>query len=114
MLALALMSYVTWALCVRCSPMLFAGATSTRPSYLFLVGLTLGATLFAIAWRFRTARPSNEERPFPLQSAWGVAAAARNTAPQSADDIVPNYIRLSQAERERLERLARQGSKSVK
>ena len=52
--------------------------------------------------------------PLRLQSAWGVAAAARNTAPQSADDIVPNYIRLSQAERERLERLARQGSKSVK
>lgn len=72
MLALALMPYVAWALCVRCSPMLFAGATSTRPSYLFLVGLTLGATLFAIAWRLRTARPGNEERPFPLQSAWGV------------------------------------------
>ena len=72
MLALTLMPYVAWALCVRCSPMLFVGATSTRPSYLFLVGLTLGATLFAIAWRLRTARPGNEERPFPLQSAWGV------------------------------------------
>lgn len=72
MLALALMPYVTWALCVRCSPMLFAGATSTRPSYLFLVGLTLGATLFAIAWRVRATRPGTEERPFPLQSAWGV------------------------------------------
>lgn len=72
MLAFALMPYVAWALCVRCSPMLFAGATSTRPSYLFLVGLTLGAALLAIAWRLRATRPGKEEGLFPLQSAWGV------------------------------------------
>lgn len=72
MLALTLMPYVAWALCVRCSPMLFAGATSTRPSYLFLVGLTLGATLLAVAWRVRATRPGTEEKPLPLQSAWGV------------------------------------------
>ena len=65
MLALALMPYVAWALCVRCSPMLFAGATSTRPSYLFLVGLTLGATLFAIAWRLRPKAYDGRQRAVP-------------------------------------------------
>ena len=39
-----------------------------------------------------------------LQSAWGVAMAARHCEAVSPDDLVPNYLRLSQAERERLER----------
>ena len=52
--------------------MLFAGATSTRPSYLFLVGVALGAVLLAAAWRLRTARSHGEGGLFPLQSAWGV------------------------------------------
>lgn len=39
-----------------------------------------------------------------LQSAWGVAMAARTEEAVSPDDLVPNYLRLSQAERERLER----------
>ena len=39
-----------------------------------------------------------------LQSAWGVAAAAMETTPVPCDDVEPNYIRLSQAERERIER----------
>lgn len=39
-----------------------------------------------------------------LQSAWGVAMAARYEEGISPDDLVPNYLRLSQAERERLER----------
>ena len=38
------------------------------------------------------------------QSAAGVALEAMNTQPVGADKLVPNYIRLSQAERERLER----------
>ena len=37
-----------------------------------------------------------------FQNAYGVAAAAENHEPQ--DDITPNYLRLSQAERERLAR----------
>jgi tRNA threonylcarbamoyladenosine biosynthesis protein TsaB len=39
-----------------------------------------------------------------LQAAYGVARAAEKMEPTSAADITPNYLRLSQAERERLER----------
>ena len=39
------------------------------------------------------------------QSAWGVAKAAEQGERISAHDLKPNYIRLSQAERERLERV---------
>ncbi len=42
-----------------------------------------------------------------MQSAWGVAMAAMDKTPGSADDLLPVYLRLSQAERERQERLAR-------
>ena len=40
------------------------------------------------------------------QSAWGVAMAAMDKAPGSTQDLLPVYLRLSQAERERQERLA--------
>ena len=39
------------------------------------------------------------------QSAWGVAMAARDKTPGTADDLLPVYLRLSQAERERQARL---------
>lgn len=39
------------------------------------------------------------------QSAWGVAMAALDKAPGTADDLLPVYLRLSQAERERQERM---------
>lgn len=39
------------------------------------------------------------------QSAWGVAMAARDREPVSADDLLPVYLRLSQAERERQARM---------
>ena len=35
------------------------------------------------------------------QNAWGVAMAARDKAPGSSQDLLPVYLRLSQAERER-------------
>ena len=41
------------------------------------------------------------------QSAWGVGMAALGKEAGSADDLLPVYLRLSQAERERQERLAR-------
>ena len=47
-----------------------------------------------------TAAPEN----LLWQSAWGVAMAAQDKPLGSADDLVPVYLRLSQAERERLER----------
>lgn len=40
------------------------------------------------------------------QSAWGVAMAAMDKAPGSSQELLPVYLRLSQAERERQERLA--------
>jgi len=45
------------------------------------------------------------------QSAWGVAMAAMDKQPGDADSLLPVYLRLSQAERERNERLAREANK---
>lgn len=42
--------------------------------------------------------------PLRLQSAWGVLRAAEGKEPSDAADLTPEYLRLSQAERERLER----------
>ena len=42
------------------------------------------------------------------QSAWGVAMAAMDKTPGNADALLPVYLRLSQAERERQERLAKE------
>lgn len=42
------------------------------------------------------------------QSAWGVAMAAIDKTPGNADALLPVYLRLSQAERERQERLAKE------
>ena len=39
------------------------------------------------------------------QSAWGVGMAAKDKTPGTADDLLPVYLRLSQAERERQERM---------
>jgi len=44
------------------------------------------------------------------QSAWGVIRAAENAEPVSVHDLTPNYIRLSQAERERIEAARRERS----
>ena len=43
-----------------------------------------------------------------MQSAWGVAMAAMDKKPGKADELLPVYLRLSQAERERQERLRRE------
>ena len=42
-----------------------------------------------------------------LQSAWGVGKAAEHGEFTDSDDLTPNYLRLSQAERERLEKQAK-------
>lgn len=39
------------------------------------------------------------------QSAWGVGMVAKDKTPGTADDLLPVYLRLSQAERERQERM---------
>ena len=69
----------------------------------FLVGD--GAELTAAYFRqagidFRMA-PEN----LRWQSAWGVGMAAADKTPGSADQLLPVYLRLSQAERERQERM---------
>ena len=43
-----------------------------------------------------------------LQNAWGVCRAAEGKTPASAAELLPRYLRLSQAERERLERLKKE------
>ena len=43
-----------------------------------------------------------------LQSAWGVCRAAERMEPRSAAELLPAYLRLSQAERERLERIEKE------
>lgn len=43
------------------------------------------------------------------QDAWGVAMAAQSEKPVSSQELLPVYLRLSQAERERSERLAAEG-----
>ena len=44
------------------------------------------------------------------QSAWGVAMAAQDKTPGNADSLLPVYLRLSQAERERQARLEQEAS----
>lgn len=44
------------------------------------------------------------------QSAWGVGMAAMDKPAGSADDLLPVYLRLSQAERERQERMAKENN----
>ncbi len=51
-------------------------------------------------------RLSLAPEPLRLQSARGVGLAAADKQPQSADALLPVYLRLSQAERERQERMA--------
>ena len=43
-----------------------------------------------------------------LQHAWGVCRAAEGKTPESAAALLPAYLRLSQAERERLERMKKE------
>ena len=47
-----------------------------------------------------------------MQDAWGVAMAAADKTPGGPDELLPVYLRLSQAERERQERLAREAEKA--
>ena len=46
-----------------------------------------------------------------VQSAWGVAMAAFGQKPAPAEELLPVYLRLSQAERERQARLAAEAEK---
>lgn len=54
--ALCASPYLAWALCVRCSPMLFVGADTTMPSYLFLVGLAVSLLVCVLGLSALTGR----------------------------------------------------------
>ena len=71
------------------------------PVFLVGDGAVLTAKYFeSVGIPFRLA-PEN----LVWQSAWGVAMAAQDKKPGTADDLLPVYLRLSQAERERQERM---------
>ena len=75
------------------------------PVFLVGDGAELTARFFAAQGIPCTPAPEN----LRWQSAWGVAMAARGQTPGNADSLLPVYLRLSQAERERQERLAAEG-----
>ncbi len=67
-------------------------------------GAELTAAFLAGAGIPHTLAPEN----LRWQNAWGVAKAALDKQPGSADTLLPVYLRLSQAERERQARLAQE------
>ena len=79
-----------------------------RPAFLVGDGAALAAAFLRSAGIACRLAPEN----LRWQSAWGVAMAARDKDPGSADTLLPVYLRLSQAERERQARLAAENSKS--
>ena len=70
-----------------------------------------GGLLAEAALRDAGVRCILTPEPMRLQSAWGVAMAAARSEAQPAEDLVPTYLRLPQAERERLERIKREENK---
>ncbi len=75
-----------------------------------------GQSVFLVGDGAELAAKALEEAALPYvlapenlrwQSAWGVAMAAAEQTPGTADSLLPVYLRLSQAERERQARLAK-------
>ncbi len=67
-----------------------------------------GAVLCADALRKAGAECLTAPEHLRWQSAWGVARAAMGKKPAGAEELLPVYLRLSQAERERQERMKNQ------
>lgn len=80
---------------------LIAEAAKDGKTYFFVGD---GADLCFEAFGKESLPAALAPEPIKLQSAWGVLKAACLKQPQPAEDLVPNYLRLSQAERERLAR----------
>ena len=77
----------------------------------------LGESVFLVGDGASLAKAFLDARALPCrlapddlvwQDAWGVAMAAGDKTPRSAAELLPVYLRLSQAERERQARLANQ------
>ena len=79
-------------------------ATKTGKTYFFVGD---GAELCYNAFLELALPALLAPEPLRLQTAWGVAMAAGGRQPEDASDLAPRYLRLSQAERERLQRLAK-------
>ena len=77
-----------------------------RPAFLVGDGAELAAKAMTDAALPFSLAPEN----LRWQSAWGVAMAAADKTPGNADSLLPVYLRLSQAERERQAKLAAQQS----
>ena len=79
-------------------------ASFDRPPFLVGDGAEMSAAFFASQGIEYRLAPEN----LRMQSAWGVAMAAEGKEPGTAESLLPVYLRLSQAERERLEKLKRE------
>ncbi len=74
-----------------------------RPVWLLGDGWRIGAEALSALGVANTVAPE----PLRYQNAFGVALAARDKTPAGAEDLLPVYLRLSQAERERQERMTK-------
>ena len=83
-----------------------AGELASRGEPAFLLGD--GAALTAAFLRERGLPFRLAPDDLLWQDGWGVAMAALDKPPISGEELLPVYLRLSQAERERQERLARE------
>ena len=81
-----------------------AGELAARGEPAFLLGD--GAALTAAFLRERGLPFRLAPDDLLWQDGWGVAMAAQDKTPISGEELLPVYLRLSQAERERQERLA--------
>ena len=72
-----------------------------RPAFLIGDGAQLARRFLEAEGVACEAAPEN----LVWQSAWGVAMAALDKTPGNADSLLPVYLRLSQAERERQEKM---------
>lgn len=76
--------------------------TLGKPVHLIGDGIAVTEKAFAASGIAYTSAPE----PIRMQNAYGVAMAATTAEIGTADDVMPVYLRMSQAERERLERLS--------
>ena len=83
-----------------------ASALETLGESAFLVGDGAEMSAAFLTGRGLACRLAPEN--LRMQSAWGVAMAALDKEPGTAESLLPVYLRLSQAERERMERLKKE------
>ena len=85
------------------------GRTQSMPVFIVGDGTAITEKAFDSAGVPIRKAPSN----LVYQNAWGVAMASLDKEPVTSESLLPVYLRLSQAERERNERLAREASEAA-